>query len=205
MMSVTKALVTVLLLVHVIDTLCLSHSSLSRITTRRMIKMSIFDNGRKYNDEMLKIESEKLKLRAEELELERMKLNTTINMKIMELNSTKEAHIMEVNSSKEMKIMELNSKNAISIFAIIAFLIFSVQLRDGLLGKITTLTSLLQSFYDLGIEIKTLMGKKPAKVFYSVGFISIIVAFVSRIDHILKWLYGPLRTICSKALRTIRR
>jgi hypothetical protein len=181
-----------------------------------MIKMSIFDNGRKYNDELLKIENEKLKIRAEELELERMKLNIAQEMKIMEINSTKEAQIMEVNSSKEMKIMELNttkeaqimeinSKNAISIFAIIAFLIFSVQLRDGLLGKITTLTSLLQSFYDLGIEVKTLMGKLPAKVFYSVGFISIIVALVSRIDRILKWLYRPWRTICSKALRIIRR
>jgi hypothetical protein len=159
-----------------------------------MIKMSIFDNGRKYNDELLKIENEKLKIRAEELELERMKLNIAQEMKIMELNTTKEAQIMEI-----------NSKNAISIFAIIAFLIFSVQLRDGLLGKITTLTSLLQSFYDLGIEVKTLMGKLPAKVFYSVGFISIIVALVSRIDHILEWLYGPWRTICSKALRIIRR
>ena len=64
-----KALVTVLLLLYVIDTLCLvhlslsGHSYLSRVTTRRMIKMSIFDNGRKVNDEMLKIENEKLKLR----------------------------------------------------------------------------------------------------------------------------------------------
>ena len=208
-----KALVTVLLLLYVIDTLCLvhlslsGHSYLSRATTRRMIKMSIFDNGRKVNDEMLKIENEKLKLREQELEMERLKLNSSVAMKIMEINNAKEMKIMEENNAKEMKIMEINTKNTISIFAIIAFLIFSVQLRDGLLGRITTLTSLLQSFYALGTEVKTLMGKLTAKVVYSAAFISVavVVVVVSRTGHVLKWLYGRWHTIFSKALRIIRR
>ena len=148
--------------------------------------MSIIDNGRKVNDEMLRIENEKLRLRAQELEMERLKLNCSVEMKIMEINTK-------------------NTENAISIFAILAFLIFSVQLKDGLLGRTTTLTTLLQSFYDLRIEIKTLMGKISAKVFYSAAFISVVVVVVSRNGHILKWLYGPWQTICSKVIRIKRR
>jgi hypothetical protein len=62
----------------------------------------------------------------------------------MKFNSTKEMDMMKFNSTKEMSMNELKSKfinarinNVICVFAIIAFLIFSVQLRDGLLGKIT--------------------------------------------------------------------
>ena len=115
-----------------------------------------------WNEEMMKIEHENLKLKAQELELESFKFNRTVEMKMMELNNSNEMKMMELNNSKEMKMMELNNSkendrinNAISVFAIISFLIFSVQLRDGLLGKITTSTSLLQSFCDLGISIKS--------------------------------------------------
>ena len=156
MNCVIKVLVAVLLQVHVLDVLCLSvPTKRSNIQTARgMIKMSIFDNntGSKYNEEMLKIEHEILKLKAQELE-----------MKMMELNNSKEMKMMELNNSKE----DGRIKNAISVFAIISFLIFSAQLRDGLLGKITTSTSLLQSFYDLGISIKSLMGKISAKLYLS--------------------------------------
>jgi hypothetical protein len=190
-------------------------------TARGTIKMSIFDNtGSKVNDELLKIEHEKLKLKAQELEMKMVELNMTNEMKMAELNMTNEMKMVELSYRKEMKMIELNNtkeiqmiqlnndkvKNAISVFAIIAFLIFSVQLRDGLLGKITTLTSFLQSFYDLGIGIKTLMGKISGKLYLSVAIIfTIVVIILSRTDHLLKGVCGIWHLICSKALLIIRR
>ena len=180
MNCVIKVLVAVLLQVHVLDVLCLSvptkHSNIR--TARGMIKMIIFDNngGSKYNEEMLKIEHENLKLKAQELELESFKFNRTVEMKMMELNNSNEMKMMELNNSKENDRIN----NAISVFAIISFLIFSAQLRDGLLGKITTSTSLLQSFYDLGIGIKSLMGKISAKLYLSAGIIIAVVVIIVR-------------------------
>ena len=232
MNGVIKALVTLLLLVHVIGISCLlvpKHSNMLR-TARGTIKMSIFDAGNKASDEILKIEHGKLKLKERELEIKEMELNNTKEVKAMELNNTKEVKavelsntiemkmmelsntievkMMELNSNKEIHMMELNNKmirNAISVFAIVSFLIFSVQLRDGLLGKITTLTSLLQSFYNLGISIKTLMGKVSAKIYLSVAIIVTLVVVVTRTDRMLKGLYGTWHIIHSKALLIIRR
>ena len=223
MNSVTKALVTLLLLVHVIGISCLlvpKHSNMLR-TARGTIKMSTFDNaGSKVNDEILMIEHAKLKLKERELEIKIMELNNikeikamelsnTKEVKAMELNNTNEMKIMELNNNKEMKMMELNSKmtrNVISVLAIISFLIFSVQLRDGLLGKITTFTSLLQSFYDLGVSTKALMGKVSAKLYLSAAIIvTLVVVVVNRTDHMLKGLYGIWNIIRDKALLIIRR
>ena len=225
MNCVIKVLVAVLLQVYVLDVLCLSvPTKHSNIRTAR--GMSIFNNnaGSKYNEEMLKIEHENLKLKTQELELESFKFNRTVEMKMMELNNSNEMKMMELNNSKEMKMMELNNSkemkmmelnnskendrinNAISVFAIISFLIFSAQLRDGLLGKITTSTSLLQSFYDLGIGIKSLMGKISAKLYLSSAIIVAIIVIISRqTDHMLKGLYGTWHIICMNILRIIRR
>jgi len=142
MRGIIKTLVTVLLLVHVIDTLCLSFTKNYLLRTARgttgTIKMSIFDfndrnDDNKFKEEMLKIEHEKLKLKARELEMDMMKFNSTKEMDMMKFNSTKEMSMNELKS----KFINARINNVICVFAIIAFLIFSVQLRDGLLGKIT--------------------------------------------------------------------
>jgi hypothetical protein len=199
MRGIIKTLVTVLLLVHVIDIICLSATKnyLSRTArgTTGTVKMSIFDfNGNKLKEEMLKIEHEKLKLKARELEMDMVKFNITKEMDMVKFNITKEMDMVKFNNTNKidmvkfnitnkMSINELNSKiinarinNVICVFAITAFLIFSVQLRDGLLGKITTLTSLVQSFYDFGINIKSLVVKLSAKLKY--GFAAVIIVVV---------------------------
>jgi hypothetical protein len=188
MRGIIKTLVTVLLLVHVIDIICLSATKnyLSRTArgTTGTVKMSIFDfNGNKLKEEMLKIEHEKLKLKARELEMDMVKFNITKEMDMVKFNNTNKIDMVKFNITNKMSINELNSKiinarinNVICVFAITAFLIFSVQLRDGLLGKITTLTSLVQSFYDFGINIKSLVVKLSAKLKY--GFAAVIIVVV---------------------------
>ena len=166
MRGIIKTLVTVLLLVHVIDIICLSATKNYLLRTARgttgTVKMSIFDfNGNKLKEEMLKIEHEKLKLKARELEMDMMKFNITNKMNMNESNS---------------KFINARINNVICVFAITAFLIFSGQLRDGLLGKITTSTSLVHSFYDFGINIKSLVVKLSAKLKY--GFAAVIIVVV---------------------------
>jgi hypothetical protein len=90
MRGIIKTLVTVLLLVHVIDIICLSATKnyLSRTArgTTGTVKMSIFDfNGNKLKEEMLKIEREKLKLKARELEMEMMKFNKIIGIDLLSM------------------------------------------------------------------------------------------------------------------------
>ena len=177
MRGIIKTLVTVLLLVHVIDIICLSATKNYLLWTARgttgTVKMSIFDfNGNKLKEEMLKIEHEKLKLKARELEMDMMKFNIANKIDMMKFNITNKMSINELNS----KFINARINNVICVFAIIAFLIFSVQLRDGLLGKITTLTSLVQSFYDFGINIKSLVVKLSAKLKY--GFAAVIIVVV---------------------------
>ena len=80
-----------------------------------------------FND-FIKIEQDKVSLRKKELELQEK----------------------EMNQDKQINIAKL----VINVFAIMAFLVFSVQLKDGLLGQATSFNSHLMSMNDSVFSLK---------------------------------------------------
>ena len=78
--------------------------------------------------DFIKIEQDKVSLRKKELELQEK----------------------EMNQDKQINIAKL----VINVFAIMAFLVFSVQLKDGLLGQATSFNSHLMSMNDSVFSLK---------------------------------------------------
>ena len=132
---VAVVIVSLFLLLAVDTVLCFSMPrSIKRITSKSPLSMNIFTN---------KIEQDKISLRREELALEEKKLS-----------QDKEMAVMKLNQDKDQRREELTFKIIVSIFAIISFLTFSVQLKDGLLGQATTFSSCLKSFISSFNELK---------------------------------------------------
>jgi hypothetical protein len=77
--------------------------------------------------DFIKIEQDKVSLRREELKIEEKKMS----------------------QDKDLAKMRLT----VSIFAIMAFLVFGVQLKDGLLGQATSFNTLLKSFSNSAKEL----------------------------------------------------
>jgi hypothetical protein len=91
------------------------------------------------------------------------------------------------------------------VFAIISFSIFGTQLTNALLGKVTTFATLLQSFYDLGLDIKMQVGKIAEKIYYFIAIIGFAKLISILFDDVIKVLHFTWRMISSKFLRIIRR
>ena len=105
--------------------------------------------------------------------------------------------VMKLNQDKDQRNKELTLKIIVSVFAIISFLTFSVQLKDGLLGQTTTFNSCLKSFSSSFNELKvwicgglaTLTGVVITKPLYNAFnyFNHIFRKFVRIILDRIKW------------------
>ena len=150
-----KILVGVMLILlflsKAVNILCFSvPRGIQRVTKNSPFSMNIFTD-------FVKIEQDKITLRTKELNIEEKKLNQAKVMSIMKMNQAK----VKLNQDKEMSIMKMSQENKMAtirmvvyIFAILAFLVFSAQLKDGLLGQATSFNSYFKSFCNLVKELK---------------------------------------------------
>ena len=136
-----------------------------RVTKKSPPSMNIFTD-------FIKIEQDKVSLRREELKIEEKKMS-----------QDKEIEEKKMNLAK-MRLI-------VSIFAIMAFLVFSVQLKDGLLGQATSLNTLLKSFSgsakELNVSIKN--GLKLIAGIVSMKPVYNALRHLYKIlgDKVLKW------------------
>ena len=198
MIHIIKILLIIFLLLLVVNNgLRLNAINKSNSLSTFGLKMKINPSSSKYDEEMLKIERDKLELRKSEIEIEKMKISSAEKVKMMELNYTKEMHKTDSNAKK--------FQNVILVFAIISFSIFGTQLTNALLGKVTTSATLLQSFYELGLDIKMQVGKIAEKIYYFIGIIGFAKLISIIFDDVIKVVHFTWRMISSKFLRIIRR
>jgi hypothetical protein len=108
-----------------------------------------------FND-FIKIEQDKVSLRIKELELQEKKMN----------------------QDKQINIAKL----VINVFAILAFLVFSVQLKDGLLGQATSFNSHLISLSDSVFSLKVKIYR---------GLVAITsIAIIKHLYNALRYVYN---------------
>ena len=143
-----------------------------RVTKKSPPSMNIFTD-------FIKIEQDKVSLRREELKIEEKKMSQDKE----KMSQDKEIEEKKMNLAK-MRLI-------VSIFAIMAFLVFSVQLKDGLLGQATSFNTLLKSFShsakELNVSIKNglklIAGTVSMKPVYNV--LSHLYKILG--DKVLKW------------------
>ena len=121
-----------------------------RVTKKSPPSMNIFTD-------FIKIEQDKVSLRREELKIEEKKMSQDKE----KMSQDKEIEEKKMSQDKEIEEKKMNlakMRLIVSIFAIMAFLVFSVQLKDGLLGQATSFNTLLKSFSssakELNVSIK---------------------------------------------------
>lgn len=150
-----------------------------RVTSKSQISMNIFG-------ELVKIEQDKISVRREELALEEKKLSQGLELE--EKKMCQELALEEKNMRQRKYIATLGI--TVSIFAIVSFLVFSVQLKDGLLGQTTSVNSSLKSLSNSFNELKVWIG----------GGLTIITGIVSfnPLCNVLNKFYNILRTILLK-------
>ena len=158
-MTTILVVVMVVSLLTVDNVLCFSMPrGIKRVTSKSPFSMNIITElGKIEQDkisEIISLEQDKISLRREELAFEEKKLNQDKEMGVMKLNQDKEMGVMKLNQDKDQRNKELTLKIIVSVFAIISFLTFSVQLKDGLLGQTTTFNSCLKSFSSSFNELK---------------------------------------------------
>ena len=147
-MTTILVVVMVVSLLTVDNVLCFSMPrGIKRVTSKSPFSMNIITElGKIEQDkisEIISLEQDKISLRREELAFEEKKLN-----------QNKEMGVMKLNQDKDQRNKELTLKIIVSVFAIISFLTFSVQLKDGLLGQATTFNSYLKFFSSSFNELK---------------------------------------------------
>ena len=140
-----------------------------RVTKRSPPSMNIFTD-------FIKIEQDKVSLRREELKIEEKKMS-----------QDKEIEEKKMSQDKDLAKMRL----IVSTFAIMAFLVFSVQLKDGLLGQATSFNTHLKSFSnsakELNVSIKN--GLKLIAGIISMKPVYNALRHLYKIlgDKVLKW------------------
>jgi len=172
-----------------------------RVTKKSPPSMNIFTD-------FIKIEQDKVSLRREELKIEEKKMSQDkekmsqdkeIEEKKMSQDKEKMSQDKEIEEKKMSQDKEIEEKKMnlakmrliVSIFAIMAFLVFSVQLKDGLLGQATSFNTLLKSFShsakELNVSIKNglklIAGTVSMKPVYNV--LSHLYKILG--DKVLKW------------------
>ena len=158
-----------------------------RVTKKSPPSMNIFTD-------FIKIEQDKVSLRREELKIEEKKMTQAkeIEEKKMSHNEKKMSQDKEIEQKKMSQDKDLAKMRLIvSIFAIMAFLVFSVQLKDGLLGQATSFNTQLKSFSnsakELNVSIKNglklIAGTVSMKPVYNV--LSHLYKILG--DKVLKW------------------
>ena len=104
------------------------------------------DYSKEYDKDMLK-------LRRDELEFEIMKFNKTTELELYKLNMTKEVELRKLNmtlsANKEVKESKLRENLIIAFSVIISSAFFTMQLKDGLLGRVTTFNDQFKKVSDV--------------------------------------------------------
>ena len=143
-----------------------------RVTKKSPPSMNIFTD-------FIKIEQDKVSLRREELKIEEKKMSQDKE----KMSQDKEIEEKKMNLAK-MRLI-------VSIFAIMAFLVFSVQLKDGLLGQATSFNTHLKFFSnsakELNVSIKN--GLKLIAGIISMKPVYNALRYLYKIlgDKVLKW------------------
>ena len=155
-----------------VNILCFSVPRGIRVTKKLSPSMNIFTD-------LVKIEQDKIALRTVELAIEEKKVN-----------QDKEMSIMKLNQDKEMAKIRMIVYMVAYLVAIMAFLVFSAQLKDGLLGQATSFTY-FKSFCNLVKELKVSINHGLK---FIVGIVSIkpgcnALSYLYNIlrDKVLKW------------------
>ena len=136
------------------------------------VHISIKSKDEIENDkEMIKIKTaeaennrEVLRLKARELELQAVKQEQDLQIAIQKLDIDLKA----MNQSKVIEEQRMKARYLLSITFFLLFYLFGVQLRDGLLGRVTTFNSLVNEFKtgilkrltSLNIIVGLLFGKE---------------------------------------------
>jgi len=147
-----------------------------RVTKKSPPSMNIFTD-------FIKIEQDKVSLRREELKIEEKKMSQDKE----KMSQDKEIEEKKMSQDKDLAKMRLT----VSIFAIMAFLVFGVQLKDGLLGQATSFNTLLKSFSnsakELNVSIKN--GLKLIAGIVSMKPVYNALRHLYKIlgDKVLKW------------------
>ena len=168
-----------LFLSKAVSVLCFSvPRGIQRVTKNSPFSMNIFTD-------FVKVEQDKITLRTAQLAIEEKKLNQDKEMSIMKLNQDKEMSIMKMSQENKMATIRM----VVYIFAILAFLVFSAQLKDGLLGQATSFNSYFKSFCSSVKELKVSIN-------HGLKIIAGIV-IIKPVSNALSKLYNILRDILS--------
>ena len=116
-----------------------------RVTKQAPPRMNIFTDFIKLEQDKVIIEQDKVSLRKIELDLRTVELK----MEEKKMNQDKAMSVMKLNQDKELAKIRI----IVSIFGIMAFLVFSVQLKDGLLGQATSFNTQLMTFSNSAKEL----------------------------------------------------
>jgi cation transport ATPase len=162
-----------------------------RVTKKSPPSMNIFTD-------FIKIEQDKVSLRREELKIEEKKMSQDKEIEEKKMSQDKEIEEKKMSQDKEVEEKKMSQDKdlakmrlIVSTFAIMAFLVFSVQLKDGLLGQATSFNTHLKFFSnsakELNVSIKN--GLKLIAGIISMKPVYNALRYLYKIlgDKVLKW------------------